>query len=93
MPRTTYKTIIIRQIEQFLIAVSLFELILDSPTDHATGSGRLESEDPDDAHLAPLEVTEFCETIYPILPSIRYLASRDQLSRSYYFFTSQVLLL
>jgi hypothetical protein len=96
MPRITYKTIIVRQIEQFLIAASLFELILDSPTDSDydrldSEIWRLKFEDSDDEHLAPLEMIEFCKTINPILPSIRYLAYRDQLSRSYHFFTSQVL--
>ena len=32
MPRITYKTIIIHQIDQFLIAFSLIELILDTDT-------------------------------------------------------------
>jgi len=37
MPRITYKRIIIRQFEQFLIAASLLELILDSNTDDSNG--------------------------------------------------------
>jgi hypothetical protein len=86
MARITYRTIIICQIEQFLIAASLFEFILDSPTD--ADYDRLDSEyiwrleDSDDEHLAQLEMIEFCDTINPILPSIRYLTSRDQPSRS-----------
>lgn len=78
--RITYKTIIIRQIEQFLIAASLFELIFDSYHDEFEYSWRLEFENPDAGHeyLAPLGMVEFCETISPVLPSIRYLVSRDQ---------------
>jgi len=72
MPRNTYKTIIIRQIEQFLIAASPFELIFDSPTgsdyDKIKCIWRLEFEDPDDERLAPLEMIESCETVNPILP-------------------------
>ena len=84
MPRIAYKAIIVCQIEQFLIAASLFELILDSPTNHDRLEyiWRPEFEDPNDEHLAPLEVIKFCETINPVPPSVRYLASRDQLSEA-----------
>jgi len=83
-----YKTIIIRQIERFLIVASLFELIFDSGHDGFKCSWRLEFEDSEEDHeyLAPLEMVEFCKTISPVLPSIGYLASRDELSRIYHFF-------
>jgi len=94
MPRITYKTIIIRQVEQFLIAASLLELIpgTDVSNDSDSVEWRLKSEpeDEENEHLASLEMVEFCETIYPILPNTRHLASRDQLSRNYHFLTSQV---
>jgi len=46
---------------------------------------KFEPEDGENEHLAPLEMIGFCETIYPVLSSTRYLASRDQLSHSYHF--------
>ena len=42
MPRVTYKTIITRQVEQFLVSASLLELILD--TDASDGSDSVETE-------------------------------------------------
>jgi hypothetical protein len=79
MPRIT---IIIRQVEQFLIAASLLELILDTDTsDGLSAPGpvvrwRLKFE-PEDGNLIPLEMIEFCESIYPVLLTTRYLASCD----------------
>jgi hypothetical protein len=87
----TYRTIIIRQVEQFLIAASLLELILDTDAsdDSPTVKRRLnfEPEDEENENLALPEIIESCETIYPVLPTTRYLASRDQFSRSYHFLT------
>ena len=81
------------KIERFPIAPSLLELIFDSDRGGFEYSWRLELEDSDEDHgyFAPSEMIEFCKTINPVLPSIRHLASRDQLSRSYHFFASQVL--
>ena len=70
MPGGTNKTIVIRQIEQFLIAASTIELILDLSKDRVVGSGRLESKDPDERQLAPLEMIEFFETIYLTINSL-----------------------
>jgi hypothetical protein len=85
MPRITYKTIIVRQVEQLSIAANLLEFVLDTDSRGDSVEGRLKFEpgDEEDEHLAPLEI-KFCETVYPVLPTTRYLASRDQLSRSYY---------
>jgi hypothetical protein len=63
MPRITYKTIIIRQFEQSLIATSLFGLILDSDDHELKYSFRLEFEDDERNHMATIE---FCETCSPI---------------------------
>jgi len=98
MPRITYKKIIIRQFEQFLIAANLLELIFNSDdywleNSEPWGLGlaqEFEDTELEREPLIPLEIMEFCEIIYPVLPLIRYLAPRDRLSRSYHFFTSQV---
>jgi len=82
MPRITYKRIIIRQFERFLIAASLLELILDSDTDDSNGLDfklvdwqlKFEPEDGENEHLALLEMIEFCETVYLVLLSTRFLA-------------------
>ena len=69
--------------------------ILDSPTDHdrLEYSRRLEFEDPDDEHLAPLELIEFCEAINLALPSIDiWLLAANSLEANYHFSTSQALL-
>jgi hypothetical protein len=92
MPRITYKTIIIRQIEQLLIAASLFEL--DSDHDGFEYSWRLEFEDSDEDHeyLVPLEMIEFYETINPFshrldiwLLAISSLEAITSLQARYYY--------
>jgi hypothetical protein len=40
----------------------------------------------DDTDFIPFELVEYCEQIYPTIQEIRYLAPRDQLSRSHHFF-------
>jgi hypothetical protein len=70
MPRITYKTVIIRQVEQFLIAASLLELILDTDTsDDLTVKWRLkfEPEDEENKNLAPLEMIEFFKSLHHLL--------------------------
>ena len=95
MPRITYKKISVHQFEQFLVAASL---IFDSDDHWLEPWGfrlaqEFEDTESERKPLIPLEIMDFCEIIYPVLPLIGYLAPRNRLSRSYHFFTSQAALL
>ena len=92
-PHTTHKKIAVRRVEQFLIAASLLEPIHNTDTNDGLPVPAVKwglKIEPGGEGLAPLEIIEFYEIIYPILSTTRCLASRDQHPRSYHFLTSQV---
>jgi len=73
MPRTSYRAILIRQIEELLIVAYILELLFDE-----------EDLDLEWDDLIPMELVEFCEQIYPMILETRYLTSRDRLPRSHH---------
>jgi hypothetical protein len=66
MPRTNYKAVFIRKIDELLTIAYIFELLFDNEID---------SEWND---LIPLELVKFCEQICPMIQETRYLAPRDR---------------